>query len=100
MLAFHKINKPAKGQKPWFPVAFREERALWRDSTALFQSIPDMQSRPKTLEWLYDLVFNDIIEKSSTYDLSVMGLVTDRATISLWRHERLPFPLNIFKMRN
>ena len=93
MLAFHKINKPAKGQKPWLPVAFREERALWRDSTALFQSIPDMQSRPKTLEWLYDLVFNDIIEKSSTYDLSVMGLVTDRAIISLWRHEQLPLPL-------
>jgi CRISPR system Cascade subunit CasA len=93
MLAFHKIQKPGKNQDPWPPVAFREDHALWRDSLSLFQSLPETRERPKILDWLNDLAGDDIIPLSSTYDLEVMGLVTSKAKISLWRHERIPFPL-------
>ncbi len=93
MLAFTKLKKPSKGQDPWPPVAFREERALWRDSLALFQSAEEERTRPKMLDWLNDICAKGIIPESTTYDLSVTGLVTSKAKISLWRHERLPLPL-------
>jgi len=95
MLAFNKVKRPGKNQDPWPPVAFQEDWALWRDSLTLFQHIKkrDERTRPKTLEWLHDLCASGIIPESSTYDLSLMGLVTSKAKISLWRHERLPLPL-------
>jgi CRISPR system Cascade subunit CasA len=93
MLAFRKVRKPGKGQDPWPPVAFEEDRALWRDSLALFHSIEDERARPKIMSWLHDLSVNGVIPLSTTYDLSIMGLVTSKAKISLWRHERLPLPL-------
>lgn len=93
MLAFRKAKNPPKGQDPWPPVAFQEERAMWRDSLALFQSVKEERARPKMLDWLNDLCLNGMISQSVAYDLSVMGLITDRASISMWRHERLPLPL-------
>jgi len=93
MLAFRKVRKPGKGQDPWPPIAFAEDRALWRDSLALFQSVEDERARPKIMSWLNDLSTNSIIPLSTTYDLSIIGLVTSKAKIALWHHERLPLPL-------
>jgi len=93
MLAFIKREKPASGQDPWPTISFREDRALWRDSLALFQSVENQRSKPKTMNWLSDLVLDGVIPSSRTYNLSVMGLTTNRANIILWRHERLPLPL-------
>jgi len=95
MLAFHKVKKPAKGQSPWLPLTFLENRVLWRDSLTLFQ--PLEKTRPKILEWLSDLTENNIIPLSATYDLNLIGLISDRAKILLWRHERLPLPLKLIK---
>lgn len=95
MLAFHKILKPGKGQDPWPPLAFQEERALWRDSLSLFQKSEAKAegTRPKVLDWLSDLAMEGIIAGATNYDLATMGLVTSRAKVSLWRHERLPLPM-------
>lgn len=93
MLAFRKRLKPGKGQDPWPPVAFQEDRALWRDSLNLFQSVKEERIRPKILTWLHELVEEEQLPPSSTHTLSMMGVVTSKAKISLWRHERLPLPL-------
>lgn len=100
MLAFHKLEKPKKGQDPWPAIAIREDRAVWRDSLSLFQSIEEERARPKMLDWLSDLHAYGVVPQSATYDLSVMGLTTDRASISLWRHERLPLPLQYLRDEN
>ena len=93
MLAFTKREKPGPGQEPWPAITFREDRALWRDSLALLESVENRRTPPKTVDWLRDLVADELIPSSLSYDLSVMGLATNRASIALWRHERLPLPL-------
>jgi len=93
MVAFTIRKKAKPNEDPWPAVALQEERALWRDSLALFQSISGKRERPKTFTWLYDLIYNRVIPKSSIYNLSIMGLVKNRAKVTLWRHERLPLPL-------
>lgn len=93
MLAFTKRERIAPSQEPWPAITFSEDRALWRDSLALFQSVENERRRPKTLAWLSDLILEEIIPGSSRYNLSVIGLATNKASILLWRHERLPLPL-------
>lgn len=93
MLAFAKNRRAATDKDPWPPITFQEDRALWRDSFALFQSVEGKTSRPKTLAWLSELVSEGIIAGAYRYNLSVMGLVTNKASVILWRHESLPLPL-------
>ncbi len=100
MLAFHKVLKPSKGQDPWPPLAFQEEKALWRDSLSLFQSVENDKTKPKIIGWLSNLAEEKIIPWSTTYHLALMGLVTSKAKVSLWRHERLPLPMEYLEARS
>ncbi len=93
MLAFRKVLKPSKGQEPYRPLAFQEEKALWRDSLSLFKATENSKTKPKIIVWLGNLAGEGKIPWSTTYQLEVMGLVTSKAKVSLWRHERLPLPL-------
>jgi CRISPR system Cascade subunit CasA len=93
MVAFTKRLRASPGQEPWPALTFREDRVLWRDSLTLLQSAENQRQRPKTVTWLHDLVADGAIPASSTYSLSVFGLATSRASVLLWRHERLPLPL-------
>lgn len=97
MLAFHKAKEPKKGQDPWPPLSLKIDRALWRDSITMFQLVDKRDGRPKTLTWLNDLSSADVIPQSATYNIEVMGMVTDKATIDLWRHERFPLPLKFLE---
>ena len=93
MLAFRKVLKPNKGQDPWPALAFYENRAVWRNSLSLFQSVAETSTKPKTLNWLYELSDAGKISWNDTRNLILSGLVSDRASIALWRQERLPLPL-------
>jgi CRISPR system Cascade subunit CasA len=93
MLAFTRDLR-AGAPDPWPPVAFREGRAIWRDSLALFQSIAEQRRRPKTLTWLDDLASKGVIPRSATYPLGLLGLCADRAKALLWRHETLPLAIS------
>ncbi len=91
MLAFVRNTRP--GEDPWPAIGFQEGRAVWRDSLALFQSVSGERQRPKVLDWLNDLAFDGHVERSQTLPLDLYGMTTDRANVLLWRHERLPLPL-------
>lgn len=93
MVAFVKNPKARPGEDPWPPVGFREDRALWRESLALFQSLADRRQRPKMLTWLNELVAAGCLKRSDVLPLDLFGMVTDQANVRLWRHERLPLPL-------
>jgi CRISPR system Cascade subunit CasA len=93
MLAFQKRLKSSEGLDPWPPVTFRENRSLWRDSLSLFRTVTENNARPRTFDWISDLVENGYLPASFTLNTAVFGLVSFQATISLWRHERLPLPL-------
>lgn len=93
MLAY-RSREQAKGQLAWFPLGFQVERALWRDSTAIFAT-PDSaanETRPWTLRYLAGLCQEGIIARE-TAGLSAFGLSSDRAKLYLWRREDLPLPL-------
>ena len=98
MLAFRRNPQAKDKQAPWPVVTFREDRALWRDSHALMSST-DAESvvQPKTLTWLADLASEGIIPYSQIVPVDVFGLVSTRAKIDFWRHERLPLPLAYLK---
>lgn len=93
MAAFCRSPNARKAGDPWPAVSFQENRGLWRDSVALFQSLGDERERPKTLDWLSDLEHQRILSRAQTLPVDFFGLCTDRAKVLLWRHERLPLPL-------
>jgi CRISPR system Cascade subunit CasA len=88
MVAFRHNAKAKPEQDPWPPMAFREERAIWRDSLALFSLSPEAQ-RPATMTWL-----SEVLERPRrVLPVDVFGVSTDQANIDLWRHERIQAPL-------
>jgi len=97
MLAYKKVKKPTKNQEPWSILTFKEEKALWRDSLSLFQSLEEERERPKILSWLSELSSIGIIDISMIYNLSIMGLATNQAKVILWRNEHIPLPLEYLK---
>lgn len=97
MLTFVKAKQ---GNDPWPPLKFQEGKALWRDSLILLQSVQDNNARPKTLDWLDDLVGDKFLPASAIYSMDGLGLISDTASILLWRHERLPLSLEYLKTDN
>jgi hypothetical protein len=75
------------------------DRAVWRDSHALFQhGEQDERRRPllfDQLALLDEARRSDELAAAPVYAFGVFGLATapGRATVELWRQERLPLPL-------
>jgi CRISPR system Cascade subunit CasA len=77
----------------WRALRLNEDRALGRDSTALFRAAGDDDRRPGCLEWLYQLEQHGVPLRQC-YDLAAIGLCTDKAKVHFWRHERMPLPIH------
>lgn len=75
------------------------ERALWRDSHALFQQVAPDSDRPlvfNVLAQIDQLRTDGAIVAEPNYAFGAFGLATDAgkaASVVLWRQERLPLPL-------
>jgi CRISPR system Cascade subunit CasA len=93
MLAFRRNAQAKPGQEAWPVIAFQEDRALWRDSLTLLQSVDEERSRPDMLEWLSELVAIGTLDRATTMPVEFAGLSTDRGKIFFWRRELLPLPL-------
>lgn len=97
MAAFREVRKPTGTQEPKPPVGFRLDRAAWRDSLALLQSMaPDERShgrhRPRSLDDL-----SNRLPGANDVRLHLYGLGVDRAKLLLWRHEQFRLPLAYLK---
>ncbi len=97
MAAFRANPQATKGEDPWPVLSLRRDRALWRDSTALFQSAGGTSIRPRVLSWVADLAAQGYLDVGARYAVDVHGLAIDRASVFLWRHERLPLPLRLLE---
>lgn len=93
MVAFKKKEKPKPDMPAWSSVGFTKQRVLWRDSYCLLQSFANQSVRPKTINWLSDLVSEGILKRSQTIPIDLFGLSTDKAKRLFWRHESLPVQL-------
>ena len=71
-------------------VRLREDRAFWRDFTALFPG-QDGGASPGTL----DTAFTLTLEEQDQIPLTVAGQVTDRAKVLEVRRERYPLPRRV-----
>lgn len=98
MLAFKKVLDPKK-PAGFKPINFDVNRALWRESHALFRNVRTLtveQSKPLMFDWLEYLRSEDVLPQDAIFPVDYFGLTTKRsdpAKLLLWRHERLPLPL-------
>jgi len=81
-------------------VRLREDRAFWRDFTALFPE-EDKGTTPGTLQSAYRIA-EDLPPDEGPIPLGVAGQVTDRAKVLEVRRERYPLPrhINLGILRN
>lgn len=87
----------------YYPLSFREEKSLWRDSLSIFQTFDNKSKRPMICDWIADLAKYKRVLWDKTYNISVMGICSDtaqHAKIYFWRHEKFPFPLILLKDEN
>jgi CRISPR system Cascade subunit CasA len=72
---------------------FAEDRALWRDSHALFNLSNDAPFQiPQALHHLAKLLRESALDRRRLYRLQILGqcLESGQPTIHFWRNERLP----------
>jgi CRISPR system Cascade subunit CasA len=92
MVGFVRAENAKGKQDPWPPLGFRGGKDLWRDSTALFQSIAETCQRPQTIRWLDELRGAGYLVRQQI-QLEVAGMSANQAKVYFWRHESLPLPL-------
>jgi len=82
------------GRSGWLVQRFWEERALWRDSAALFKLHDENYHPPQTFRWLSELVEEDFIDKAQTRRYMALGMANNRAKVDFYRAEKMPLPLD------
>jgi CRISPR system Cascade subunit CasA len=73
---------------------FSEERALWRDSAALFKVHSHDARPPRTFNALADRIEKRILEPQTTRRYAALGMANNQARVDFYRSERLPLPLS------
>lgn len=81
-------------KNPPVTLRFDPDRSPWRDATALFDGSVDgpVLHRPEAIRQLVELIDDDVLPRASRFAVELCGMSTDKATIRLWRHERIPLP--------
>jgi len=90
MVPFRRRPNAKPTESPWWPLGFEVERALWRDTVALCTTVAADYARPRSAQWLADLVGAGILSESHPLPFDAGGLAVDRAKCLFWRHERVP----------
>ncbi len=80
-------------QEGFYPIGFNENKALWRNSLALFQTIQGEQYRPKMLDWLNELAYTGLLPRTDAFPIEFYGLAADKAKFLFWQQEKFNLPL-------
>ena len=75
------------------PLEFDADRSVWRDSEALFSKSTEGVRQPLVMDFLADLVAEEVLSSSHDIGLMCAGLKNRQAKVFFWRHETLPLPL-------
>ncbi|MBN2054918.1 type I-E CRISPR-associated protein Cse1/CasA [bacterium] len=80
-------------QKPFQAVKLRQEKAAWRDAHALFTiDRPSLNKPPDCMNNAARAEMRGVLPRDELSKTNIVGLVTDKDKVLLWRHERLPVP--------
>ena len=82
-----------KGRGGLRSLSFREGRALWRDSAALFRLRTKGYRPPLVFDWLAELVDEDCLKIHQTRRYMALGMSKSRAKVNFYRSEHMPLPL-------
>jgi CRISPR system Cascade subunit CasA len=99
MLCFRANPRAKNREEPWLAIGFEPGRAVWRDSLSLLESLGDQRQRPRTVDWVHDLVGAGHVALSATFSLDLLGQNSNQAKILLWRHERMPLAVGYLEER-
>lgn len=91
MKHYRYVDRNDKTRAP-MPLRFNEERALWRDSSALFRIRKDDQNdfrAPRVLIWNAELARESCLPNRSR-QLLALGMANDQAKTEFFRAERIP----------
>jgi CRISPR system Cascade subunit CasA len=72
---------------------FNEDRALWRDSAAIFDVRGADYRPPPVLKWLGELVGDGLLRKADQQRMLALGMANDKAKVEFYRSEQWPLPL-------
>jgi CRISPR system Cascade subunit CasA len=100
MLAFKRNPRARSDNDPWPEVTFTRDRALWRDSFTLMHSAGGDSQPPEVLNWLSELVAEDVLPRDAVLPVDAFGLNSSQSKVFFWRHERFPVPLRYLADRN
>ncbi len=78
-------------------LSFREGRALWRDSAALFRLRSKGYRPPLVFDWLAELVDEGCLEIHQTRRYMALGMSKSRAKVNFYRSEHMPLPLEYLR---
>jgi CRISPR system Cascade subunit CasA len=74
------------------PLLLTEGKATWRDLTALLQVNEARGIRAQALNFVGGLVRDKVVPYNRLLHLHVTGMASDKAKVSLWRHEQVNLP--------
>ncbi|MBN1314214.1 MAG: type I-E CRISPR-associated protein Cse1/CasA, partial [Anaerolineales bacterium] len=74
------------------PLPFMEDRALWRDSSSLFQLNHKGYKPVQALSWAAELVYEGFLEMKKTRRFIALGMSKKQAKVNFYRAEQIPLP--------
>lgn len=86
-----------KVEDGYLPLRFVEDRALWRDSSALFQLHNQGLHPPMNIEWLSNLIDDGYLTQYGSYRVAAMGMANNKARIDFYQEQHLPLPADYLK---
>jgi len=77
------------------PLAFDEDRQIWRNSISLFEINPVSTHPPVIFSWLSTLVEAGILERQVILQCKALGIAKNRGRADFAREEQFPLPLSL-----
>lgn len=83
------------------PLRFSEDRALWRDSTALFELDNEKHHPLRAFQWIAALIEEGYLEESRRYHYFAFGLASElgKDKTNFYRSERYPLPIEYLQRK-
>jgi CRISPR system Cascade subunit CasA len=75
-------------------ITLQTDKAVWRDSEALFRLRDDAFRPPAAIEWLGWLVDCKFLPETATLQYLVLGMASGQAKVDYYRSEFMPLPLD------
>lgn len=80
-------------KRGFIPLTFTEQRALWRDSAALFRLRDEKNKPPHVFNWLANLSEDGHLSVAQTRRYVALGMSKKQAKVNFYQSERMPLPL-------